>query len=399
MLVLHVRSAVSAHGRGGLQPLLLLHRCITTELGRWQRRCDRLTQLQRRIRFPALQTITVGGETYQLPLRTVHPTRAPSREELEYLVGFFDGNGYVTMQSTGQVRLAVSRNVDSADVLLRFRSLLGGGVGFCRAATGTSKAALRWEVTGSKLTEAAAALGTIPSMKQEQLLIAAKGNVAEPDRPLVGKELKMLKKKEHVPHNPPECSWPYFAGFFDAEGCIRVRSLNAGLQLSMEQMNPCVPTHLLHFLREKDLRTWSLHHRAKCSSLVCTNTPECKKTLELLLENGLLVKQQQAELALSLTGENHLDVRGAISALNGLQGRYQRLDTDGIGRARQIQSLQWRVRYISGQEHAAMLSRIEELRAAHKLKTLISRSQLLRRDMRRSMREGGQVVSITTRSS
>ena len=399
MLVPRVCSAVSARGRGGVQPLWLPHRCITTELGRWQRRCDRLTQLQARIRFPPVETITVGGETYQLPLRTVQPTRAPSQGELEYLVGFFDGNGYVTMQRTGQVRLTVRRNVDSADVLLRFRSLLGGGVGFLAAATGTSKAALRWEVTGSKLTEAAAALGTIPSMKQAQLLIAVKGNVAESDRPLVGKELKMLKQKEHVPHHPPECSWPYFAGFFDAEGCIRVRPLNAGLQLSMEQVNPCVPTHLLHFLRENDLRTWSLHHRAACSSLVCTNTQECKKTLELLLENGLLVKRQQAELALSLTGENHLDVRDAISALNGLQGRYQRLDTDGIGRARQIQSLQGRLRYISGPEHATMLSRIEELRAEHNLKTLISRCTLLRRDLRRSMREGGQVASSRTYSS
>ena len=396
MLATRVSSIVSAHAWRGI-----IGRCIATELdrlGRWQRRCERLTLLQQRIRFPPLGTITTGGEAYGLPLRSVHPKRAPSQDELKYLVGFFDGDGCVSMQN-GRVTLSICQSVDSANVLLRFRSLLGGGVGFLAAATGTSKAVLQWRVTGSKMAEAAAALSTVPSMKQEQLLIAANGNVAESDRPLVGKELKILKQKEHVPHNPPECSWPYFAGFFDAEGCIRVRPLNAGLQLSMEQVNPCVPTHLLHFLRENDLRTWSLHHRAACSSLVCTNTQECKKTLELLLENGLLVKRQQAELALSLTGENHLDVRDAISALNGLQGRYQRLDTDGIGRARQIQSLQGRLRYISGPEHATMLSRIEELRAEHNLKTLISRCTLLRRDLRRSMREGGQVASSRTYSS
>ena len=258
----------------------------TMELGRWQRRCDGLTRIQLRICFPRLETINVGGETYQLPLRSVQPKRAPNQEELEYLVGFFDGDGCVTMEKTGQVRLAVSQNVDSADVLIHFRSLLGGGVGFLAAATGTSKAALRWQVTGFKMTEAATALSAIPSMKQAQLLIAAKGNVAQADRLLVDKDLKMLKQKEHVPHHPPECSWPYFAGFFDAEGTIGVSPTSVRLRLEVGQVNPCVLVHLLQLLHGSGLCAWTLYDRGSHSCLVCQDLRHCKQILELLFENA-----------------------------------------------------------------------------------------------------------------
>lgn len=98
-----------------------------SELGRWQRRCDRLAQLQRRIRFPVVETFTVQEQTYQLPLSMVEPTRTPSQEELEYLLGFFDGDGCVSMNGrTGQMTLAIGQNIDATEVLLQFRTLLGG---------------------------------------------------------------------------------------------------------------------------------------------------------------------------------------------------------------------------------------------------------------------------------
>ena len=400
MLVPRVCSSVSAHGRGAVQPFSLLHRCVATELGRWQRRCDRLTQLQRRIRFPALQTITVGGETYQLPLRAVEPQRAPNPEELEYLVGFFDGDGCVTMnRNTGHVRLQVDQNVDSADVLLQFRSYLGGNVCFLLPATGTSKAALQWQVCGSKMAQAAAALSRIPSMKQAQLLIAANGQVAKADIPRTEKELKLMKQRLHVPGQRLKISWPYCAGFFDAEGCITVRPTYAGLQLRLDQVNPCVLVNLLRFLHEKQLHTWTLRHSASYSSLTCSNLRESKQTLERLLANGLLLKQQQAELALTLTAHNYLQIRDAISSLNGLQGRYKRLDSAGVARAREIRRVQKRLPRLPGPEYCTMLSQLDELRAEHSLQKLITRGSLVRKDMRQSLRQGGQVVSRATRAS
>ena len=73
----------------------LLRGNLETELFQWRRRCDRLTHLQRRIRFPPLDTITVDGQDVKLPLPAVEAVRSPSQEELEYLVGFFDGDGCV----------------------------------------------------------------------------------------------------------------------------------------------------------------------------------------------------------------------------------------------------------------------------------------------------------------
>ena len=394
MLVPRVCSIVSVHVRGGVQPFSLLHPCILTELERWQRRCDRLTQLQRRIRFPPLRVLAVDGKDIKLPLPAVEAVHSPSQEELEYLVGFFDGDGCVSMnRKTGDARLVISQNVDSANVLLHFRSLLGGSISRQAAPTGSQKATLRWQVCGSKMSAAAETLSRIPSMKQAQLLMAKQGYIAEYDTARVGECLKMFKRRQHVPDRWSECSWPYFAGFFDAEGSITVVPASAGLQVRLAQVNSCVLMHLLRFLHEKGLRTWSLYHGTSCSSLVCANVKESKKTLELLLAHGLLVKQKQANLALSLSAENHLQIRDAISSLNGLQGRYKRLDSEGIARAREIQRLQNRLRYLSGPERGSMLSKLGELRAEHNLQKLISRCDLLRKDMRQSLREGGQVVS------
>ena len=398
MLVPRVCSIVSVHGRGGVQPFSLLHRCIASELERWQRRCDRLTQLQRRIRFPPLRVLAVDGKDIMLPLPAVEAARSPSKEELEYLVGFFDGDGCVTMnKQTRAVQLSMSQNVDSAEVLLHFRSLLGGSISRHSASTGSRKAMLRWQVWGSKMTAAAETLSRMPSMKQAQLLIATKGRVARDDGASVAKTLQIFKQRQHNPDKGVVRSWPYFAGFFDAEGTILIQSTSASLRLELKQVNPCTLVHLLGFLGENGLQGWSLHHRALYSALVCSNLCDCKQTLELLIGNGLLVKVRQAELALTLSAENHLNVREEVSSLNGWQGRYGRLDTDGIARAREIKRLQNRLLRLAGTEHALLLSQLDELRAEHNLQKLISRCHLLRKDIRQSLRQGGRVASSTTR--
>ena len=297
------------------------------------------------------------------------------------------------------MHLAISQSVDSAEVLLSFRSLLGGSVCRQSASTGSKKAKVQWRVTGSKMTAAAQTLSAVPSMKRAQLLMATTGYVAENDRARVGQRLQMFKLRQHVPDQWCQCSWPYFAGFFDAEGTIVISPTSTSLRLEVKQVNPCMLVHLLRFLGKNRLQGWSLRHNASYSLLVCNKLPDCKKTLELLLASGLLVKAKQAELALKLSAENHLEIRDAISSLKELQGRYQRLNTDGIARARKIQRLQDRLRHISGPEHASVLSELEQLRAEHNLQKLISRCSLVRKDMRQSLRAGGRVVSPTNCSS
>ena len=402
MLRLRIFPALFANDVGkrfAMRPSFRYCSSFGTDLERWQRRCYRLAQLQRRIRFPPLQTLTVHGKTYELPLGSVEPLRSPSQEELEYLVGFFDGDGCVSMnKATGCIKLMIGQNVDSAEVLLHFRTLLGGSVGRHCASTGSRKAMVQWRVYGSKMTAASETLGRVPSMKQAQLTIAMRGVVANNNRVSVARHLQTFKQSHHVPDQWSECSWPYFAGFFDAEGAIMVHPTRAGLCLEVWQVNPCVLARLLHFLFECGLKAWSLHHRVSSSVLVCNKLPDIQQTLELLLANGLLVKRKQAELALTLSADNHLQVRDAISSLNGLQGRYKRLDSAGVARAREIRRLKDRLRKISGPEHATMLSQLHELRAEHKLQKLISRSDLLRKDMRQSLRQGGQVISTNIHS-
>ena len=379
--------SVNVRSRFETRPILCCFSTFGTDTCQWQRRCDRLTQLQRRIRFPHPEKIVAKGQVYELPLASVEPMRPPRQEELKYLVGFFDGDGCVSLDKhTGWVHLVISQNIDSAEVLLLFRSMLGGSIGRQSASTGSHKAVVQWRVCGSKMTAAAAALSTVPSMKQAQLLIATNGRVTENDRARVGECLKMFKRRQHVPDQWKECSWPYFAGFFDAEGSITVHYLCAGLKLNLDQVNPCVLEHLFRFLHDNQLKTWSLYHYAFFSALACATLQDCKQTLKLLLENGLRVKREQAELAMTLTVENHLHIREAISSINGLQGRYQRLDTDGITRAREIKRLQDRL-YLTGPEHASLFSHIEELGAEHSLQKLISRCD---KDMRLSLRQGGQ---------
>ena len=134
-------------GRFRTRPNLQNFSTLATDLHRWQRRCDRLTQLQRRIRFPPVDTITVKGADVRLPLSAAEPLRPPSQEELEYLVGFFDGDGCVSMnKTTGKVQLSIGQSVDSAEVLLHFRSLLGGSVSRHSVGTGSKMAAVVWQV-------------------------------------------------------------------------------------------------------------------------------------------------------------------------------------------------------------------------------------------------------------
>ena len=302
-----------------------------SEWKRWQRRSDRLTQLQQRIKFPQPKSVTVEGTTYALPLTNVGPPeREPTQEELEYLVGFFDGDGCVAMRSkTGQISLRISQSIDSAQVLLMFRDKLGGGVSRHSNRTGLHKACLIWQVYSSTMQHAALLLSRIPSMKQQELQIAAGAPIAKADRAKVVEQLKFFKCKDHSPTNLT-ITWPQFAGFFDAEGSVGIHRSSVAIKLSIGQANPCVLKNLLVFLHANGLERWQLYKNRKGAELSCRELATAKRTLELLLSSGLRLKKMQAELALSLNASNHQQVREDIMNLNGWQGRYNRLDEEEL---------------------------------------------------------------------
>lgn len=370
-------------------------RFATAEFNKWRRRCDRLTQLQRRIKFPRLEEFTTETGTYRLPLKAVgRPTQHPTEEELQYLVGFFDGDGCVSMcNKTGQIILQIGQNVDSAEVLLHFRDMFGGAIRCQSSASGTSKAVLSWGASGGTARNAASMLGSPPSMKQAQLRIAARGTVSEASRTHMSHELRLLKQKEHKPDNF-HCSWSYLAGFFDAEGSIQVVPHCSGLQIELCQMNRFVLEAVLSFLHREDsrLKSWRLQEATRCPKLACTNLETCKLTLEYLLISGLRVKKQQSELALSLHSGNHKEVRQAMFQFKGWQGRYHRLDDEGMKRSKEIIRLQRRMAGGKSNEQLALLNgELQCLREEHVVQSMMSKCRSLRVDMRKSLSEGACV--------
>ena len=370
--------------------------CFATasEWKRLQRRCDRLTKLQRRITFPPPKSIIVKGLTHTLPLKCVGPPeRHPTRKELEYLVGFFDGDGCVSMRRrNGEIFLQISQSIESAEVLFRFRELLGGGIYKKTNGTGQRKATLSWQVSGSKMRHVAALLGQIPSMKQAQLKIAAGGNIEGPRRERIGEQLFQLKQKDHIAKKF-KCTWSYFAGFFDAEGSVVVRAFQTSLQLEVWQLNPFVLERLLGFLHDSKLDSWRLQQDQKGARLVCNDLATSKQTLKHLLDHDLLVKQKQAKLALSLNAANHKKVREAMMELTGWQKRYNRLDEKGVSRAKELHSLQRKMRRSScTKEQELLQDTIQVLREEHVFQKLVSKYHLMRKDIRKMLSEGAFVT-------
>ena len=361
-------------------------RCLVTasEWKRWQRCCDRLTKLQQRIKFPRPTSVTVKGVTYALPLKTVGPPEEePTQEELKYLVGFFDGDGCVSMKrQRGQISLQISQSIDSAQVLLLFRDKLGGGVSRHSNRTGQSKACLSWRVYGSNLHHAALLLSRIPSMKQRELEIAAGAPIQKADRAKVAEQLKAFKRKDYCPKKLT-LTWPQFAGFFDAEGSVSVPAFNVGVHLHVRQANPCILRHLLSFLHDNGLEKWHFYKSANSSRISCTELATAKRTLELLLSNGLLLKKMQAKLALSLSAHKHPQVRKDIMNLNGWQNRCIRLDEEGSLLAKRIKELQTNKK--KQQDVGIKVQDLKEELAFHKL---VSQCRYLRRHIRQSLSEG-----------
>ena len=369
-------------------------RCFaaTADLTKWQRRCARLTRLQQRISYPPMKSITVEDETHKLPLKTVGPPKEqPTQEGLEYLVGFFDGDGCVSMGTQdGRIALSVNQSVDSVKILLRFRACLGGGIGVERQRTGTKKACLYWRVSGPKMRHAAALMGQVPSMKQAQLLIGAR-TIAKTRHAEFLERLAQMKQSEYCPRKL-KCTWAYFAGFFDAEGSISVDPFGH-IRLQLGQVNPFVLKQLSSFLHQRGLERWQLSEQKRCWRLCCTNKATSIKTLECLLKNGLLVKKKHAKLVLTISSDNRRHLREALMVLNGWQKRYARLDEEGVERANQIRALQGRSYRTSCPEKRELLrAAIRDLQAEHVFQKLVSKCYLLRKDIRNSLSEGAYVT-------
>ena len=388
--------------------------CSSASLGtvgmkKWQRRSDRLEGLLKRLKCPRVETFEVNGQVFQLPVTAAMPKGQPSQEELEYLCGNFDGDGCVSMRkSNGEIILTVSQAVDRAEILIRFREALGGGIYREKGATGFNAACLCWQAVGRKAQQASSILSRIPSMKQAQLQIAAQsenGVIPADDRQNVGDRLALLKAPAYSPlRGTPKCTWHYLAGFFDAEGCITISSKGCSISLTMTQVNPCVLHELRSFLKNEGFEHWKMYQDTRgASSLRCTHFATAKSVLGQLLANRLTLKRLQAEASVTLTKGNHYEIRDFVSKLNGLQGFYRRLDETGIEKNKEIHRQQRKIRQLRIQGYTedcnnsllelaeAKLQKLQEERALFKV---MSRCDKLRRQARKLLGLGARLMPI-----
>lgn len=188
-----------------------------------------------------------------------------------------------------------------------------------------------WEVTGTPAKRAASLLARNSITKQSQLCLATNGNVAKERSSLARCKLKERKATDKVPQTFG-IAWPYFSGFFDAEGHVKVRPNANCLELELWQKQPLILT-LLHFLEDKGFDSWRIHTRRNEHFFIgCSTTEVSKQILRQLLANGLSFKgeqAQQAQIALQLNASNRGELRGKLFQLCGQQGRYRHLDPEG----------------------------------------------------------------------
>ena len=275
-----------------------MHAAISAKqlsLQQLQRRFEKLRSLQSRIGVPPADQFEAYEKSYLLPLkaRDAQLRSGIPQHALEYLSGFFDGDGCAS-NSKGFCRLIITQSVKNAKVLLFFRNLLGGGIYAGGKSFGSRRTSVRWEISGARAMYAAAILGTVPSCKQIQLQIVSSWSSQRSMRLQAGADLRALKL---LPPRISSCpSWAFLAGFFDAEGCIEVRHPGY-LRLRLSQKYVPVLDAVRDFLITRGFGC-TINEYRNYTILAVNSTEPSREVLRNLLRAGLRVKREAARTAL-----------------------------------------------------------------------------------------------------
>eukprot|EP00933_Yihiella_yeosuensis_P023843 TRINITY_DN18530_c0_g1_i1.p1 TRINITY_DN18530_c0_g1~~TRINITY_DN18530_c0_g1_i1.p1 ORF type:complete len:308 (-),score=44.66 TRINITY_DN18530_c0_g1_i1:362-1171(-) len=256
-----------------------------------------------------------------------------------------------------------------------------------RRGFGSRNAVATWSVSGETARNAAAALSKTCLIKKQELQIAADWPRCKEQRASLEITLKRLKQapKEVC---ATQLSWPYLAGFFDAEGHIQVPATGPVLRLSLSQWFGAVLFAIQTFLSEEGFGTsvQIYHPRRRAYVLTVTSTKVSKSVLQELIKGSLTVKRGSAESALAVNAGNANSIRQSLSKLGGWQGRYARLDAEGCGRAQEIKKLSTLIRFHASKSNVTKIiqlkEQLQELKAAHALKKAEATLQRLRSDIR-----------------
>ncbi|CAE7702500.1 unnamed protein product [Symbiodinium microadriaticum] len=359
----------------------------TKTLQQLNRRFSRLRALQRRLVLPPITQFTTSGIKFNLPLRTTaRACQQLPQHTLEYLAGFFDGDGCVFGDVKQTSMLCVEQCSSGSPVLLLFRSAFGGSISGRGVRTGLQRPVLRWHVSGKRARDAASLLATVASCKRPQLIIAADWPQTFESRAHAAAELKRLKNV--APKSVLCPSWAYFAGFFDAEGCISMR-FPSQICLIIVQKLPGILQALRDFLAGERIAC-QLSTTERGARLVIGATKVSKHVLCMLLSAGLRVKREAARTAVSMHRGSFQTARGDLAHCVGYQNRYKRLTAEGLLRSRSIGSLRSKLGNATDALHPSLQEELQQLRADHAWSCALERCALIRSDVRTMLAQGAR---------
>lgn len=298
-------------------------------------------------KWPKTTHVELAGRQYRLPVRfddldlrlVSEMARGVS---VEYLAGFFDGDGCVFVQTgLSGCCLQVVQSTSNIKALLLFSTRFGGTIGINNHGRGSISPTASWTAYGESARQAAIALQPHSLVKKEQLTMVNIWPSGRCQRELCKQRLKKLK--EAIPSIPAELSvsWRYVAGFFDAEGCIYIDRGCNSVQLIIGQRDAPVLVAIQQFwMRQLPLgHETRLYPKKHGFHLVSTRTETSVIILESLLEHGLQNKRAAALSAMQGSSLSHSDLRRHVDNHKGKQSYFSRLDEDGCRRARVIKNL------------------------------------------------------------
>ena len=353
-----------------------------------QRRNQKLLATLSAVRWPPLVSFRLNDKTYMLPATSrteVGETHlfkfTPG--ELEYLAGFFDGDGCVQVKKASRTCcLQVGQSIDGVAVLMRMQRAFGGSIRRLRDGKGLRKPVLEWALHGAGARSAASLLAPHSIVKRRQLDI-----ILDWPSVLLRKDgccdtLGLLKRSDSAVAAP--CTWAYFAGFFDAEGCIAQQGGQASFSLRLTQKYATILMCLRSFLA----REMGLEAKIYCGyqnrsyELAITKTQHCKLVLQKMLNSGLLRKAAEANLAVDLAKDNAVRFRDARANMVGNQAFAKTLDTAGLERSQAIATARQRAKRAAakGQKSLAeaILAEIEQQKWEHEVLNALALNKRLR---------------------
>ena len=353
-----------------------------------QRRIGALKRLQNKLQLPPLSEFEAFGRTYPLPLKACQPEMAEvPAERLQYLAGFFDGDGCV---SSHRMRPTMTVGVSgcSAEMLILFRDVFGGGIYNLGRGRGLKKPSLQWLLSSVRPCLSLNKLRNYAVVKQAELDLALSWPSDLEKRILASQRLSGLKSCDF--DELPSISWAWLAGFVDAEGSIQIRADRKVISLTISQKRRKVLDTIFEFLQANCLRSGEVRSDSRSAyHLEVSAQKDVMILLEHLLEHGLLLKRDQAETALQVHELSHEELRHRISASAGNQMRYTRLDSDGCRRARNIGALSAKIRH-SNHRFPEQEQQLSVLREEHEYQNSITVYSTLRSDTKLLIAQGAQ---------